>query len=827
MKAILAGVCLLALPVWAQDGAAQSIVFDGKTTRISTFLSDPKFRQLSEWRLDLRLHDFAVSNKVQDLVTMAGYVLYVPANSKKLFFLNWVEPSADSCSVDLEGRTDVLLRLQRRWNPAKGNWPYTIEMWNAVGGGYSLAVCSAGSKPTVSVATNDANDRFTIGGSTFGGDNARWCKGGVGFVRIYPTAMALGTQPPRNGPDQDETLLRLEFEGDPFDWGPFGLETAVEGPLAFANSKVYAPYAETSISEYSANAGATISLDAGASQATAGDGKIASYQWELVQGPGPMEFAANDGAQIAVQATAFGTYLIRLTITDRNGQQASKNVKVGVVPVFANGSVDFSKIPNGELIEFLIGPQLRDGVTPWKWHDQIRRERGDYFGKQARIPPGSVALGGTITVTNGSKIVDGVGTDFLAVFPDCNKATNEDSIIIHYPLPGGGTGLVNYPIASCQSKTRLTLGTPYTKSTKSAVSFGKVGLHEEEFWVERINYYDQALVQYGNYYRTGLDTYLEYARQMADAWWRYARIDEGRLPPEEAERSLVPRRISMTGLILRAVDGRPEMWPFLKSYVDQAWTVWQDRSPVDAKYDYRKVNQFWYGVREPAYVQLYAAQLAKVHPDAAVRQALNDRVLDMALNMWTRIQYPDGSWRWWLNPDSDSWDVYGRGMAEQPFQIGLGLEAMIATYRLTNNPTVLNTILKSVDHLYSSTAFGKPCRGPFYVSFTNLCMTGCTWCDGGVCSKCSDTTSNDLKRETRALNNLNLHAYGFAYEMTRETRYLTAGDDLFSATFGAGVGPGADSLMGLADTDDKQYNQSFRTASSYLGWRAMSTRSVQ
>jgi hypothetical protein len=438
-----------------------------------------------------------------------------------------------------------------------------------------------------------------------------------------------------------------------------------------------------------------------------------------------------------------------------------------------------------------------------------------------------VALAGTIKVSNGSRIIDGVGTDFLAEFPDCNKPSNQAFLVIHYPVAGGGSGLVVQGIASCQSKTRLTLSDPYTKTlgTVEGLKFGKSTLQDEEYWVERLNYYDQTLVQYGNYYRTGLDSYLEFARSMADSWWRYSRIDEGRVNAVDAERNLVPRRISMTGMMLRALDGRPEMWPFMKAYLDQAWTVWQDRTAFDRNYNYRTTDEFYYGIREPAYVQLYAANLAKVHPDAAVRAEYRAKVLDMALNLWVRIQYPDGSWRWNPSPGSDDWGVYGKGKGEQPILVGLGIEALIATYQLTENKAVLNTILKAADHVYSATGYSKSCRGTYYVAFTNICATGCNWCDGVNCTKCTaEATPTNLIRETRAENNLNIHAMGFAYFVTGDRRYLEAGDDMFSATFGANAGPGADGLMGLADTDSKQFNQSFRTASQYLGWRAMATR---
>lgn len=69
-----------------------------------------------------------------------------------------------------------------------------------------------------------------------------------------------------------------------------------------------------------------------------------------------------------------------------------------------------------------------------------------------------------------------------------------------------------------------------------------------------------------------------------------------------------------------------------------------------------------------------------------------------------------------------------------------------------------------------------------------------------------------------------MHAFGYAYFITGERKYLDWGDDVFSASFGNKQGPGADGLTNLAylvgnGSNAKSYNQNYRAAGRYLVWR--------
>lgn len=72
-------------------------------------------------------------------------------------------------------------------------------------------------------------------------------------------------------------------------------------------------------------------------------------------------------------------------------------------------------------------------------------------------------------------------------------------------------------------------------------------------------YYDLGLCLYLAYYRSGDARLLQQARDVADAWWRGLYILDGE--NRDFSNTLAPRNVSLGSLMLRALDGRPEMWP--------------------------------------------------------------------------------------------------------------------------------------------------------------------------------------------------------------------------------------------------------------------------
>jgi len=111
---------------------------------------------------------------------------------------------------------------------------------------------------------------------------------------------------------------------------------------------------------------------------------------------------------------------------------------------------------------------VRYGANPWPWYDN-RHQAG---GRQPDFNPGHLfsrlvgyAGPGTVTVTNGSQTIVGVGTAFTTTF--CQGPANptvpqvgSPIIAIWHPL-GAGTGRVMAGVVSCTDDTHMTMGQIY------------------------------------------------------------------------------------------------------------------------------------------------------------------------------------------------------------------------------------------------------------------------------------------------------------------------------------------------------------------------------
>ena len=348
-----------------------------------------------------------------------------------------------------------------------------------------------------------------------------------------------------------------------------------------------------------------------------------------------------------------------------------------------------------------------------------------------------------------------------------------------------------------------------------------------------LNYYDLPLTEYISYKRTGDPTFLGYAEKCADAWWKHPQwIQSGAQRDFSNGQGPPPRHAGIGGLILRAIDGRPEMWDWINSYTRYHFNLWLKMRINDP--------QLYYGVREGAFALHYAAWLAKALPDsfplqaggteingAALRAQYQADVEAIAVNYYGRLQFADGSWRW---DDPDYVDEDGgllKGIM-QPFMIGLLLNSLIEVHRLSTNSgvraSIQNQITRACHHLYEGGPYRKDeqvvglAPGIRWRSFWYFYHGGTTvnptkYENGGG----SYTTADQdwiVKSERQGISTI-FSAYGYAYLLTGDPIYKTMGDDLFEAAFGDVT----DAIRDEADGTAKNYNQNYRMGGRYLIWR--------
>lgn len=767
---------LVVMPGSIHAAAGRSLVFDGvQTCAVIEAPSKPPFLSIAELRYEFRLHDFRTGfSLIQRLLhAVGGQIIRIEPESSILRWYSFTD-NGNAVQANLEGRRDVILRLQR----SIARNLMILEMWNGDGSGYVSDQIALLNKVPVK-----QDGDLQLGGicdAAPGGRDA--LRGNLAFFRWFSTVIA-----------PNSTLPMETDRGDLGDWnfddnlnsaGNYRTRTSVSS-YQYAATPTYPPVAFATPPNSAVAAGKPISLDGWKSVSTSR--RITSYEWTQLSGPVTLAIVNPRSAFTQANGTVPGEYAFRLVVKDDMEVAASTTFQLAVLRLDAKERVQMED----QQAAFVTGPMLasKSVNNPWPWFDQTLIDFGNKLGALfPAFPPGESPGAGTVSIAKGTANVTGNGTRFTAEFKNIPPA--DRYIVIRCPLSAGGAGRHTLPVLSVIDDQHLTLkpSAPWDLASVTGAQFG-VTSSTEYYAYENRNYYDQALVQYMNYYRTGQAKYRDYARKIADSRWLYSGTDEGRAAPD----MYAPRSVGLAGMVLRALDGRPEFWPFIEKYVRYHWDIWLGMR--------RNNDVLWYGTRDGGYMLLFGAYMAQLHPNEAVRSEFRVKIEDIAVNYFARLQYPDGSWRW---ADPDFW----KGMGEQPFHVGLLLEGMIATYQITRNPVVLKSILRSCDHLMSI-YLPAPIRGHWYFIYDNACPTGC---------EASGATEDSI-RDVRARNNTIIHAFGFAWVVTGLEKYRRHGDELFASTFGRGQGPGADALAGRADTDEKQYGQSFRTSGRYLAWR--------
>lgn len=268
------------------------------------------------------------------------------------------------------------------------------------------------------------------------------------------------------------------------------------------------------------------------------------------------------------------------------------------------------------------------------------------------------------SVSNGAAVLDrspsAAGNPYTAIFS--LYAQPATRVLVWYPDGSQeGYGLRGLAVVSCQGDAQLTAWTPWLGDVADchnggcSYSYDDGGLDATGgmIWTypngEGSNYYDDVAGLYALYYRSGLDDYLTAARALADRFWKY-RLGSGTLcnsspGPNSCGGSNAPREQSLLGMVLRAADGRPDMWPGLESlfnyymmflnYWDIDWGLWD--------------------IREEAYHMAMISYCAMFDPNQTYRATCKSALSTTMNRLWNVTESPDGSWQQ-LYTSVDSWE---------------------------------------------------------------------------------------------------------------------------------------------------------------------------
>ena len=412
--------------------------------------------------------------------------------------------------------------------------------------------------------------------------------------------------------------------------------------------------------QQSFRAGYPAQLDGSGSSPLDGGGSL-SYVWQLVSGPSELSWSSHSTVNPQIKGLVFGSYVFQLTVTDSSNQSSSCTVKDGAVATDNNDIV----ITNNSAVDTLLGPMVRWGANPWSWYDNRHKAAADYqiSVMDTMFPAWWDTPGpGTVTVTNGSATVVGVGTTFTTTFcqgpsqPTVIQYGPYNPIIaIWHPL-GTGTGRRMESVLSCTDDTHLTLrgdvwNSDWTTPQGSGLTYaadpvGQYALNWE--WAAQGapgNYYDNVAAYYSLYYRSGIDDYLTAARKFADRFWESPMVDQG-ISPGGFSFGITNRSTAVMGLVLRALDGRPDMWTGL--HLIWPRVMWFLSGPDIT-------NGFIWDAREEAYQLAMVSYCALFDTDSTYRSTCKAAIVNSFPAVWTPFKFSDGSWPQ-LNYSHVSWN---------------------------------------------------------------------------------------------------------------------------------------------------------------------------
>ncbi len=660
----LALAVLLALPLLADQGFLTEL---SGTRRKAEWTLDSTLQTSGRIRVEVRLTNIVCPSANGDyyLTGFGDYTSVFPwfgvglyVNSGTCSVAAWdvrdtMNGGESRATIPLNGRTDIKIRYQR--DPIGGAFvadatPRVLfQVWASSDASDKVTFNQSSNPSIISVVGGGAAN--LIGPFRIGDGWTAWPSGSqatIAWAKIHSTVLGPSADAPKACDTAD--WMNYQLEGNGTDTSGAGRNLTVtngswpvtENITTAAPRTFGAPFWTNAVSM---RAGRTNQLDGSTSysdELTCG----MTYEWAQANAsadPSVLSWSSRTAAQPAIEGTVFGTYTVRLTVTSPAGRVNFADLQVGAVAKDANNLV----IDADASTRTVVGQQVAFGNSAWPYLDNRNKVLADYYGgllSTRYLPVWRTLLSGTLSVSNGSTSVTGVGTNFSGEL-DCQSSRDlGDFIAIRY-ADAAVQGGWRYRAAKAKvcTTTSISLEFAWDGPTVSGASFGKFPQSTDfGYWMgagDNANYYDNVMAHYALYRRSGLTAYRDYARELADRWMEspirdyYGSNGAGGYWFGDA-----PRVRALHGVMLRAVDGRSDFWDQIYNNVFvgrndiNEWPTLLNPAP-------------WFGNRDPresSYSMAQMAIFADLNPSGVRSAALRTAVDRFITNMWVPLISANG-----------------------------------------------------------------------------------------------------------------------------------------------------------------------------------------
>jgi hypothetical protein len=546
----------------------------------------------TSFRVEARLHGQNwTSGSNANIFSVGGYgafflggngignaVFFTGTDTSSLFWGNCYVSLGASAPADLIVRIDRdLVNAQIRG-----------EVFNTVSGAQIGNACVF---PITSVASGGAIQSAAI---ALGDPNGAALGGDIAFLRWFNLSVPAGTTPVV-GISTPSALGDWEFDNNLRDSSGNG--RSFSGIVSYVNTPIYSPACSTGPSQ-AVRLGSSLALNGASSNPLDGGSRL-TFAWSYFAGSdGVNQSPTLTGAGTATPTVSglnqFGSADFQLSVTDGSGNTSTCSVHDGVVAADANGVISLSTEGLDPISQKFIGPLIMYGANPWPWADTIHKTEMDLQIQNLAntyTPFWRTAEPGTISVTAGSNIVTGTGTNLTAPCGGGNTpwdGAGSSFIFLIYPGTDGLTHYMNATVISCTDANHLVMSvpnnypsgpgayptgtpqTPWPDCTAACTGwswqwgyFGDTVYSPQDqygAWIYNSapgNYYDNAKAFYALYLRSGIDTYKTAFQNLADEWWEFPVMDQGYACNNADSSCWAPaawRSMALNGIVLRALN---------------------------------------------------------------------------------------------------------------------------------------------------------------------------------------------------------------------------------------------------------------------------------